>query len=104
MARKVRKRMHRKLPPTERQEVDRLAELVESRSEQAEARRFFAEHPRLRELIIMLNAERERQGLSLGQMAERTDIDPANLHRLENNPNANPTLATGQRLAHALGK
>ena len=104
MARKIRKRMHRKLSPTERQEVDRLAELAESPAEQAEARRFFAEHARLRELIAMLKAERERQGLSLGQMAEHVDMDPANLHRLENNQNANPTLETVQRLAHALGK
>jgi transcriptional regulator with XRE-family HTH domain len=51
-----------------------------------------------------LRAERERQGLSLADINERTGIDRAALSRLENNEDANPTLATLERYAEAVGK
>ena len=102
--RTIRQRKERKLSDRERAEVERLAAQAEASAEQAEARRFFAEHARLRELLAILKAERERQGLSLSEVADRIEMDPANLHRLENSSNANPTLETVQRLAHALGK
>lgn len=104
MARKIRKRMHRKLSPTERQEVDRLAELAESEADRADARRVRDRHERMRAIISELRAERERQGLSMEAMAERIGMDPQNLDRIETNPNANPTLETIHRLAEALGK
>jgi len=58
----------------------------------------------LRQVLTALRAERERQGLSLSDINERTGIDRAALSRLENNEDANPTLATLERYADAVGK
>jgi DNA-binding phage protein len=55
------------------------------------------------QLIITLRAERERQGLSLTEVAERTGIDRAAIHKLEIGLNKNPTCATLARYAEALG-
>jgi DNA-binding XRE family transcriptional regulator len=56
-----------------------------------------------RDLIGALRAERERQGLSLADLAERTGIDRAAIHKLEIGANTNPTLTTLTRYAGALG-
>src|SRR5688572_22703643 len=58
----------------------------------------------IRQVIAALRAERERQGLSLADLNERTGIDRAALSRLENNEEANPTLSTLERYATAVGK
>ncbi len=58
----------------------------------------------LRQVLAALRAERERQGLSLADINERTGIDRAALSRLENNEDANPTLTTLERYAEAVGK
>ncbi|MCC6681155.1 MAG: helix-turn-helix transcriptional regulator [Phycisphaeraceae bacterium] len=51
----------------------------------------------------LLKAERERCGISLGQLAKRCGIDKSRLSKLENDINANPTFATLQRIAEAIG-
>jgi DNA-binding XRE family transcriptional regulator len=56
-----------------------------------------------RDLMAALRAERERQGLSLADLAERTGIDRSAIHKLEIGLNTNPTLATLTRYAEALG-
>src|SRR5262245_36674763 len=58
----------------------------------------------LHEVTACLKRERERQGLTLAALAERTGIDQAALSRLESGRNANPTLETLNRVAAALGK
>jgi DNA-binding phage protein len=58
----------------------------------------------LEDAVKVLKAERERLGLSLADVSERTGIERPNLSRLENGPNANPTVATLMRYAEALGK
>ncbi len=58
----------------------------------------------IRQILAALRAERERQGLSLADINVRTGIDRAALSRLENNEEANPTLATLERYAAAVGK
>lgn len=58
----------------------------------------------LRQVLGALRAERERQGLSLADINQRTGIDRAALSRLENNENPNPTLSTLERYAEAVGK
>lgn len=58
----------------------------------------------LRQVVFALKQERERQGLTLAQLAERTGIDPAPLSRLETGKTLNPTWGTLQRIAAALGK
>ncbi len=55
------------------------------------------------DLIVALRAERERQGLSLDDLAERTGFDRAAIHKLEIGVNTNPTLTTLTRYAGALG-
>ncbi len=56
-----------------------------------------------RTLIAALRAERERQGLSLADVAKRTGMDRAAIHKLEIGVSKNPTLATLNRYADALG-
>jgi transcriptional regulator with XRE-family HTH domain len=58
----------------------------------------------LRQVIAALRLERERQGLSLADLNERTGIDLAALSRLENNKEGNPTINTLDRYAAAVGK
>ena len=58
----------------------------------------------LRQVLTALRAERLRLGLSLADINERSGIDRAALSRLENNEDANPTLATLERYAAAVGK
>jgi ribosome-binding protein aMBF1 (putative translation factor) len=58
----------------------------------------------LEDAMKLLKAERERLGLSLADVADRTGIERPNLSRLENGPEANPTVATLSRYAEALGK
>ena len=52
--------------------------------------------------LAKLKLARLREGLSLGQMAEKTGIDRGNLSKLENNVD-NVELNTLARLADALG-
>jgi len=56
------------------------------------------------ELLGALRRERERQHLTLVQLAERTGYDPAVLSRLFTGRQANTTLATVGLSANALGK
>ena len=57
-----------------------------------------------RAALAALRAERERRGLSLADLAERTGIDKAMLSRLETGKIPNPTLSTLRAYAKALGK
>jgi transcriptional regulator with XRE-family HTH domain len=54
--------------------------------------------------MASLREERERQGLSLGDVAKRSGIDKAALSRLEGGQHLNPTWNTLTRYAAALGK
>lgn len=58
----------------------------------------------LEDALALLKAERLRQQLSLSDIQERTGIERPNLSRLENEAEANPTIATLIRYAEALGK
>jgi DNA-binding Xre family transcriptional regulator len=59
---------------------------------------------RAHELLVALRRERERQHLTLADLADRTGYDPAVLSRLFTGRQANTTLATLGRIANALGK
>ena len=52
----------------------------------------------------MLKAEREARGWSLADLEARTKIDRAILSRFETGVCGNPTIATLNRYASALGK
>ncbi len=58
----------------------------------------------LRNILKVLRDEREAQGLSLSDMHERTGMTRESLCRLETSPTANPTIATIERYAEALGR
>jgi ribosome-binding protein aMBF1 (putative translation factor) len=51
-----------------------------------------------------LKEERQRSGLSIGDVAERSGLDRAVVSRLENGKQDNPTVATLMRYAAAIGK
>ena len=56
------------------------------------------------EALAALRSERERQGLSLTDMAERTGIDRATISKLETGKIPNPTISTLRTYAKALGR
>jgi transcriptional regulator with XRE-family HTH domain len=58
----------------------------------------------LARIMASLREERERQGLSLSEVAKRSGIDKAGLSRLEGGQHLNPTWNTLTRYAAALGK
>ena len=55
-------------------------------------------------LMARFKALRESQGLTLAEVAERMEIDPPALSRLETGKMLNPTLATLHKWAEALGQ
>lgn len=60
--------------------------------------------PGLSAALAELRAERERQGLSLADVSERTGIDRSTLSKLETGKVCNPTVGTLRSLARALNK
>ena len=69
-------------------------------------RRASAAKPRilLRHLLKRLREERQRQGLSLADIHERSGIDRGTLSKLENQEHPNVTMNTLMRYAEAVGK
>jgi DNA-binding Xre family transcriptional regulator len=69
-------------------------------------RRAQAAKPRiqLKQVLRALKVERERQGLSLGDLNDRTGIDRGSLSKLENDEDPNVTMNTLLRYAQAIGK
>jgi DNA-binding Xre family transcriptional regulator len=110
MTRREAKHIRRPLTPAERERVAEARRLValdepEIRSKARQYRQeYAASRPTLTDAVRLLKAERIRQGLSLTDVQKRTGIDPPNLSRLENDTEANPTVATLTRYADALGK
>lgn len=60
--------------------------------------------PDLAAALAGLRSERERQGLSLADVSERTGIDRSTLSKLETGKVANPTVGTLRAVARALNK
>src|SRR5262245_8018516 len=82
--------------------ADEMPEIRQKAREYKQA--YEAGRATLQEAMKLLKAERERLGLSLADISDRTGIERPNLSRLENGPEANPTVATLSRYADALGK
>jgi DNA-binding XRE family transcriptional regulator len=100
------KRSPRSLPPERVRELEREARRIDQDEAEAirrKGRAIKARHDQLRNVAKILKAERERLGLSLAQVAERSGIAKANLSRLENDPHPNPTIDTLLRYADAIG-
>jgi DNA-binding phage protein len=68
-----------------------------------QARAVFAAHDSAREVVTKLKAERERRGLSLADILQRTGMSREALSRLENHRSPNPTVRTLARYAAAVG-
>jgi DNA-binding XRE family transcriptional regulator len=104
------KRSQQSLTESERSRLRRLREQIDAEKDEiiAEATRQKTAHDasvaRLRDVMHLLRAERNRQGLSLADVQARTGIARSALSRLETEPDANPTLTTVTRYAEALGK
>lgn len=62
-----------------------------------------AQYIELRALMVRLRETRERMGLSLTDLSERTGLTRSAISRLENGWNVNPTLETLYRYTEALG-
>ena len=58
----------------------------------------------LKQVLHALRQERERQGLSLADLNDRTGIDRGSLSKLENDQDPNVTMNTLLRYAEAIGK
>jgi ribosome-binding protein aMBF1 (putative translation factor) len=69
----------------------------------AVARRLRVERKVVAELVAQLRETREKAGVSLGELAERTGMSKPSLSRLENSDAPNPTIITLLRYAQALG-
>jgi len=99
--------VYTRLSDEEREKYRELREKID-REEKDEiiawGRSVAAHHDHLRDVFRQLQAERQHQGLSLAELAERSGIDKANLSRLENMAYPNVTLSTIERYAKALGK
>jgi DNA-binding phage protein len=104
------KHTYRKTTPEERVRHARIREdvkahLPEMRAEAQEAlENAMKTGLSPRPAILTLKRERKRQGLSFADMKARSGIDRASACRLENSPDANPTINTLERYAKALGK
>lgn len=76
--------------------------LAESLKDPEFAKEWEAQAPE-REIMRAIVEERIAQNLSQKELAERCDMKPSNLCRIENG-NGNPSLATLKKIAHGLGR
>jgi DNA-binding XRE family transcriptional regulator len=107
MAKRTRRRdISKRLTEDERAKYAAIREGVEREKPELMAlgSRIKARHARLREAVAALKAARESLGLTLQDVGNRSGIGKANLSRLENSRNPNPTIETLSRYAEALGK
>jgi len=110
MARKLRKRISRKMTAEERERHTRIREQIEKEMPELTAlgreakREHDARAAKLRDAVAALKNAREELGLSLADIRERTGIERSTLSRLENSEDGNPTIGTLDRYASAVGK
>lgn len=110
MARQLRRRISRKMTDEERDRHQRIREQVEREMPELmrQGREAKREHDvritKLRSAVQALKRARKTQGLSLADIRRRTGIERSTLSRLENSEDPNPTIATLDRYAAAVGK
>ena len=95
-----------KFTPEQRTKWEKQVALIEAEKPELEklAGNLLAEQDALREAIATaLQSAREKSGLTLAELQERTGIDPSQLSRLLRTGGTNPTVSTLSRLAEALG-
>jgi DNA-binding phage protein len=69
----------------------------------AKGNRAFSRYEKVRQTIAALNELREKKHLTLDQVAKKSGIGKANLSRLFNEKQPNPTIDTLLRISEALG-
>lgn len=107
MSRRQIKRTPVRVSPEKLTELRHVRELVNSERDEivARGRKFKEQHKAiLSDAAKVLKAERESRGWSLADLEARTGIDRATLSRFETGVCGNPTIATLNRYASALGK
>jgi DNA-binding Xre family transcriptional regulator len=103
----VQRRSNKSVSKEKQRELSAAAEKIDREERDAivdQAKTIKGHHDRLRVIFAKLQAERERQALSLTDLAAATGIDKARLSRLENAKYPNVTIETIDRYAQALGK
>lgn len=105
------KRKTIRLSAEKQAEIGRVQKLIhgEEKSALSKAAMQFRKQQRAAEIELtraaaLLRTERHNQGLSLSDVERRTGIGRAAICRLENLVDANPTIATLEKMAAALGK
>ena len=102
----LKRKAHPAMTPRRIAELSELAKKID-REEAAEikamARAVFLRHETVRDLITAVKRARLQKKLGLEEVGEKSGIGKANLSRLENHPNPNPTLDTLLRYADAVG-
>ena len=98
-------RIFRELTPAEEQRLKRFRQQIEQELPEimAKGRQILSAHKLSQQVIVQLRQERERQGLSLADIKDRTGIGREAISKLENDPSPNPTVRTLVRYASALG-
>jgi DNA-binding phage protein len=99
------KRIYRNLTEAEAKRVAAVREQIgEELPELKErARAIFAGHEAARRVVADLKAQRQRQGISLADVMNRSGINREAISKLENSPAPNPTVRTLVRYAAAVG-
>lgn len=103
------KRIYRDLTPDEQLLVNEAREEMKSRRDEIMAegrlrkRALMLAREQVQVTIAKLKSRREKLGLTLTDVERRCGLKPSALSRLENDPEANPTLLTLQRYATAVG-
>jgi len=104
------KKITRVLTEAERKRIRSVREQIEAEKSEivATARQLKKAHvaavAQLQEAFALLRSERQSRGISVAELRQRTGIGRSALSRLENDPQANPTITTLARVADALGK
>jgi len=104
------KRITRPVSAADREKYRGLRDQLEGEKEEilAKARRYKQEHDvalsEFRQVVQLLKSARQEQGLSLANVRDRSGLERSAVSRLENDLEANPTLATMSRYAQAVGK
>jgi DNA-binding XRE family transcriptional regulator len=94
----------RKLQERLQQERPSLDDLLRSGECEPDAVMTMGMYFDVQQALQALKQEREKSGLSIGDVAKRSGLDRAVISRLENGKQDNPTVATLMRYAAAIGK
>lgn len=110
MANSLNKRISRKATKEEQERHKRIREDIQeelpaiTRRAQQKLAEALQRGIALQHTMVVLKAERVKQGLSLADIQARTGMERSTLSRLENQEEANPTVNTLTRYAEAIGK